>query len=383
MLMILRDERKRAIFDQVLFLVIVSAFIYYLSANLIENLNRLGISTGFSFLWQEAGYQIGGALIDFDDTDSYALAHIVGLLNTLLATFLIIVSASILGFIIGILRMSPNPLMTNTIRYVIEVIRNIPSLVHIVIWFSLALHLPPVRQSFDIYNTVFISNRGIYLPDPNFESGMWGVLFLFICLLAYAFFRKRKAQQLMRETGKYQATFLSNTLIIWGGTICAYLLFGLPITWQAPTLSGFDFDGGITIAPELFAIWIALSIYFSSHVAELVRGGVQSVSKGQFEAASALGVRYSITMKMVVIPQAMRVIVPPLTNVYQNILKTTSLGVAIGYAEMTATTGGTTLNLTGQAIECILLMMVSYGIISLIIAAIMDQINKHVAIVER
>jgi general L-amino acid transport system permease protein len=383
MLAILRDEKKRAIFDQLLFLGIASAIIYYLGSNLVENLNRLGISTGFGFLWEQSGYNIGGSLIPYTDESSYGRAHIVGLLNTLLSTVLIIASASLLGFVLGIMRMSPNPLLQNTIRYVIEVLRNVPSLVHIVIWFTLTLRLPSVRQSFDIGEVFFVNNRGVYLPGPGFQPLMWLVTAVFFGLLVVAHIRRKKAKQHMDETGEFRPTFLTNALMIWGVTLGLYFVLGGPIEWDIPSLKGFNFAGGLTMVPELFAIWVALSIYFSTHVAELVRGGVQAVSRGQFEAAEALGVKRWITMRDIVIPQALRVIIPPLTNVYQNILKTTSLGVAIGFTEMTATTGGTTLNLTGQAIECVLLLMVSYGTISLLLAWVMDVLNRQVALVER
>ena len=382
MLSILRDERKRAILDQLLFMLVAAAVVYYLGANLVENLNRLGISTGFGFLWEQSGYNIGGTLIPYNDESSYGRAHLVGLLNTLLSTALIISSASLLGFIMGLLRMSPNPLLQNTLRYIIEVLRNIPSLVHIVIWFTLTLRLPSVRQSFDIGGLVFINNRGIYFPAPDFQPLLWWVIAAFFALLGLARIRRKKATQHMATTGNYRPTFWTNVALIWGGTIGFYMVLGNPITWDYPELKGFNYRGGLNMIPELFAIWIALSIYFATHVAELVRGGVQAVARGQFEAAEALGVRRWVTMREIVIPQALRVILPPLTNVYQNVLKTTSLGVAIGFTEMTATTGGTTLNLTGQAIECILILMVSYGTISLVIAWIMAVLNKQVALVE-
>lgn len=383
MLAILRDEKKRAVFDQILFLTIASAAIYYLGNNLVENLNRLGISTGFGFLWQQSGYSIGGSLIPYTDENSYGRAHIVGLLNTLLSTVLIIASASLLGFVLGIMRMSPNPLLQNTVRYVIEVLRNVPSLVHIVIWFTLTLQLPSVRQSAVFGDVIFINNRGINLPWPHFQPLMWLVTAVFLALVVVAYMRTKKAKTHMDETGEYRPTFLTNTLMIWGISIALYFVLGGPIEWDVPELKGFNFGGGVNMVPELFAIWVALSIYFSTHVAELVRGGIQAVSRGQIEAAEALGVRRWITMRDIIIPQALRVIIPPMTNVYQNILKTTSLGVAIGFTEMTATTGGTTLNLTGQAIECIILLMVSYGTISLILAWVMNVLNNQVALVER
>jgi general L-amino acid transport system permease protein len=382
MLAILRDGNKRAILNQIIFIVVAGLIVYYLGNNLVENLNRLGISTGFGFLWEQSGYNIGGSLIPYNDYDSYGMAHVVGLLNTLLSTALIIASASILGFVLGVMRMSPNPSLSNTIRYAIELIRNIPSLVHIVIWFTLTLRLPKVRQSYNINDTVFINNRGINIPSPTFEPLMWLVTLVFFSLVIFAFIRRKRADKHMEITGEFRPTFLSNTIMIWGITGALYFFLGGPIIWDYPTLKGFNFKGGIAMVPELFAIWIALSIYFSTHVAELVRGGVQAVSSGQFEAADALGVKRWITMRLIVIPQALRVIIPPLTNVYQNILKTTSLGVAIGFTEMTATTGGTTLNLTGQAVECVLILMVSYGTISLLIAWVMNIINKQVAIVE-
>lgn len=383
MLAILRDEKKRAVFDQLLFLSIASAVIYYLGSNLVENLNRLGISTGFGFLWEQSGYNIGGSLIPYTDENSYGRAHIVGLLNTLLSTTLVIFSASILGFVLGVMRMSPNPLLQNTVRYAIEVLRNVPSLVHIVIWFTLTLRLPSVRQSFEVGEVFFVNNRGVYMPAPHFQPLMWLVTAVFFALLGVAHIRRRKAKQHMDATGEYRGTFVTNAVMIWGITISLYFVLGGPIDWDIPALKGFNYRGGLTMVPELFAIWVALSIYFSTHVAELVRGGVQAVSRGQFEAAEALGVKRWITMRDIIIPQALRVIIPPLTNVYQNILKTTSLGVAIGFTEMTATTGGTTLNLTGQAIECVILLMVSYGTISLILAWVMNVLNNQVALVER
>jgi len=378
------DPRIRSIFFQIVTLSLVFWAGWTLIENTLSNMESRGISTGFGFLDETAGFGIIMSLIPYDATMSYGRTFLVGLTNTLLVSAMGIVAATILGFILGVARLSSNWLVAKVALVYIEVIRNIPLLLQIFFWyFAVLSNLPSPRQSVDVGGAVFLNNRGLYLPEPVTQEGfglVWGVLIVAIVAVVALRLWANKRQL---ATGQIFPTFkvgLSALVLL---PLLAYLVAGQPLTWDIPALKGFNFGGGITIIPELAALWIALSLYTASFIAEIVRSGILSVSKGQTEASKALGLPNSLTLRLVVIPQAMRVIIPPLTSQYLNLVKNSSLATAIGYPDLVAVFMGTTLNQTGQAVEVVAITMAVYLTISLLISLFMNIYNRAVAIKER
>ncbi|MEN8220700.1 MAG: amino acid ABC transporter permease [Pseudomonadota bacterium] len=349
------DPRIRALIFQVIVLVAVFAFFSYILGNVLHNLEKRGISTGFDFLSTEAGFGIIQTLIDYNESSTYGHTFVVGLLNTILVSALGIVFATILGFVIGIARLSHNWLVAKLAAAYIEIFRNIPLLLQIFFWYFAVLRaLPSPRQSWAFGELAFLNIRGLYLPEPEF-SFVWVAFFVAIVLVfVWA-----------KRTGKPVFYFA--------------LLLALPLLWVAPwevpQLKGFNFQGGITVIPELMALLIALSIYTAAFIAEIVRSGIQGINYGQTEAAQALGLRQSHILRLVIIPQAMRIIIPPLTSQYLNLTKNSSLATAIGYPDLVAVFAGTTLNQTGQAVEVIAMTMAVYLTLSLSISLLMNWYN--------
>ncbi|WP_273204952.1 amino acid ABC transporter permease [Marinobacter subterrani] len=378
------DPRIRSIFFQIVTLSLVFWAGWTLIENTLSNMESRGISTGFGFLDETAGFGIIMSLIPYDATMSYGRTFLVGLTNTLLVSAMGIVAATILGFILGVARLSSNWLVAKVALVYIEVIRNIPLLLQIFFWyFAVLSNLPSPRQSVDVGGAMFLNNRGLYLPEPVTQDGfglVWGVLVVaIVAVVALRLWAKKR----QLATGQIFPTFkvgLSALVLL---PLLAYLVAGQPLTWDIPALKGFNFGGGITIIPELAALWIALSLYTASFIAEIVRSGILSVSKGQTEASKALGLPNSLTLRLVVIPQAMRVIIPPLTSQYLNLVKNSSLATAIGYPDLVAVFMGTTLNQTGQAVEVVAITMAVYLTISLLISLFMNIYNRAVAIKER
>ena len=323
-------------------------------------------------------------LVPYDATMSYGRTFWVGLTNTLLVSAMGVVAATILGFIIGVARLSSNWLVAKMALVYIEVIRNIPLLLQIFFWyFAVLSNLPSPRQSVDVGGALFLNNRGLYLPDPVTQEGfgiVWGGILLAIAAVVGIRIWAKKRQL---ATGQIFPTFKVGVAILVLVPIISYLVAGRPLEWDLPALRGFNFGGGITIIPELAALWIALSLYTASFIAEIVRSGILSVSKGQTEASKALGLPNGLTLRLVVIPQAMRVIIPPLTSQYLNLVKNSSLATAIGYPDLVAVFMGTTLNQTGQAVEVVAITMAVYLTISLLISLFMNIYNRAVAIKER
>ena len=378
------DPRVRAVVFQVIALGFVFWAGWALIDNTLANMESRGISTGFDFLDQSAGFGIIMHLIPYDATMSYGRTFWVGLLNTLLVSFLGIIAATILGFLIGVARLSSNWLVAKLALVYIEVIRNIPLLLQIFFWyFAVLRNLPAPRQSVEVAGLAFLNNRGLYLPDPVAQEGA-GALFA-ICVLAVVvvivlrIWAKRRQQ----ATGQIFPTFKVGLAILIVVPVLGYLFTGGPIAWDVPELKGFNYRGGLTLIPELAALWLALSLYTAAFIAEIVRSGILSVSKGQTEASKALGLPNGLTLRLVVIPQAMRVIIPPLTSQYLNLTKNSSLATAIGYPDLVAVFMGTTLNQTGQAVEVVAITMGVYLTISLLISLLMNIYNRAMAIKER
>lgn len=378
------DPRIRSIFFQIVTLSLVFWAGWVLIDNTLSNMESRGISTGFGFLDETAGFGIIMSLVPYDATMSYGRTFLVGLTNTLLVSAMGIVAATILGFILGVARLSSNWLVAKVSLVYIEVIRNIPLLLQIFFWyFAVLSNLPSPRQSVEVGNALFLNNRGLYLPEPVAQEGfglVWGgVIVAIAAVVALRTWAKRR----QLATGQIFPTFRVGVAILVLVPMLAYLTAGQPLTWDLPALKGFNFGGGIAIIPELAALWIALSLYTASFIAEIVRSGILSVSKGQTEASKALGLPNTLTLRLVVIPQAMRVIIPPLTSQYLNLVKNSSLATAIGYPDLVAVFMGTTLNQTGQAVEVVAITMAVYLTISLLISLFMNIYNRAVAIKER
>ncbi|MEO1194045.1 MAG: amino acid ABC transporter permease [Pseudomonadota bacterium] len=377
------DERKRAVFFQILVLLGVIALIAFFAYNAVVNLAERGIASGFGFLSATAGYGISFTLIPYQESDTHGYAFLVGLLNTVLVSFLGIIAATIIGFILGVLRLSKNWMVNKVAYSYVEIVRNTPLLLQIIFWWSLFLNLPIVRQALDLGGGFYLSNRGVQAPTPILEAGWQATPIAHLIGIIATMILKRWAKARQAQTGQTFPVGWAGLGLIVGMPVAVFLASGIPVTMQNPVLGGFNFRGGFNIPPEFFALWFALTIYTAGFIAEIVRAGIQAVSYGQTEAASALGLSDNRTLRLVVIPQAMRVIMPPLTSQYLNLTKNSSLAVAIGYPDLVSITAGTTLNQTGQAIEAISMTMAVYLTLSLLISLIMNAYNRRIALVER
>ncbi|KAA5964079.1 amino acid ABC transporter permease [Pantoea sp. M_9] len=374
----------RAWLYQFVAIIAVVAVVGYLIHNTIINLANRGITSGFGFLERSAGFGIVQHLIDYTEGDTYARVFMVGLTNTLLVSALCIVFASLLGFAVGLARLSDNWLLRKLSAIYIETFRNIPPLLQIFFWyFAVLRNLPGPRQALNAFDLAFVSNRGLYIPWPQYAPGTLPFLVaLALSIIAsLALFRFNRKHQL--KTGQLRRTWPAAAGLIVLLPLMAHTLFGAGVHWDVPELRGFNFRGGFVMIPELAALTVALSIYTSSFIAEVIRAGIQSVPHGQSEAARSLGLPNPVTLRQVIIPQAMRVIIPPLTSQYLNVVKNSSLAAAIGYPDMVSLFAGTVLNQTGQAIETIAITMAVYLIISLTISLLMNLYNRKIALVER
>ncbi|MFV9669719.1 amino acid ABC transporter permease [uncultured Pantoea sp.] len=374
----------RAWIYQLIAVVAVLGVVGYLVHNTIINLASRGITSGFGFLERTAGFGIVQHLIEYTEGDTYARVFMVGLTNTLLVSALCIVFASIIGFAVGLARLSDNWLLRKLSNIYIETFRNIPPLLQIFFWyFAVLRNLPGPRQALNAFDLAYVSNRGLYVPWPTYAPGSWPFVIALLLALAvsYGLFRFNRTHQL--KTGQLRRTWPAAVGMLILFPLLAYMGFGPATHWDVPQLRGFNFRGGSVMIPELAALTLALSIYTSSFIAEVIRSGIQSVPHGQHEAARSLGLPNPVTLRQVIIPQAMRVIIPPLTSQYLNIVKNSSLAAAIGYPDMVSLFAGSVLNQTGQAIETIAITMGVYLIISLLISLLMNVYNRKIALVER
>ncbi|EGT3574219.1 amino acid ABC transporter permease [Citrobacter amalonaticus] len=374
----------RAWLFQILAILAVVSVALYLIHNTINNLSSRGITSGFAFLDRSAGFGIVQHLIDYEQGDTYGRVFLVGLLNTLLVSTLCIVFASFLGFFLGLARLSDNWLLRKLSTVYIEIFRNIPPLLQIFFWyFAVLRNLPGPRQAANALDMVFLSNRGLYIPSPQLGEGLLAfVLSVVIAIaLSVGLFRFNKMHQM--KTGQLRKTWPTALGLLVLLPLIAHWLFGAALHWDIPELRGFNFRGGMVLIPELAALTLALSVYTSAFIAEIIRSGIQAVPYGQHEAARSLGLPNTVTLRQVIIPQALRVIIPPLTSQYLNIVKNSSLAAAIGYPDMVSLFAGTVLNQTGQAIETIAITMSVYLIISLSISLLMNIYNRRIALIER
>ncbi|OOX28896.1 amino acid ABC transporter permease [Vibrio parahaemolyticus] len=374
---------RSAIF-QIIAIAALVFFFYTIINNALNNLDARGIATGFRFLNQEAGFGIGLTLIEYNETYSYGRTFIVGLLNTALVSVLGIILATAIGFTMGVARLSTNWLVSRLAAVYIETFRNIPLLLQIFFWYFAVLQaLPSARQSLSLGEAIFLNVRGLYFPAPVFNEGSGVVIAAFVIGLIATISISIWARNKQRLTGQQTPMGRIGLGLLVGLPLLVYFVSGMPISLEYPELKGFNFKGGISIIPELAALLLALSVYTAAFIAEIVRSGINAVSHGQTEAAMSLGLPRAKTLKLVVIPQALRIIIPPLTSQYLNLTKNSSLAMAIGYPDLVSVFAGTTLNQTGQAIEIIAMTMGVYLTLSLLTSALMNLYNRKVALVER
>ena len=378
------DPKVRSIFFQAVLLIAVVLAGMYIFGNTAENLERQGIATGFGFMGTTAGFGIITHLIDYSEASSYGRAFAVGLINTLLMAFCGIVAATIIGIIVGIARLSKNWLVSKMAAVYIETFRNIPLLLQIFFWYFAVLRaLPAPRGSISFADGVFFNNRGLYMPSSILEEGFSLVIWALVIAIIGVIFIARWAHKRQEQTGQQFHTVYVSVGILVGLPLLALIVTGFPLSWEIPVLKGFNFVGGTVIIPEFLALWLALSVYTASFIAEIVRAGIQAVDHGQTEASNALGLRAGPTLRLVILPQALRVIIPPLSSQYLNLTKNSSLATAIAYPELVSVFTGTILNQTGQAVEIISITMAVYLSISLGISMIMNWYNAKMALVER
>jgi general L-amino acid transport system permease protein len=365
---------------QVAFVAFVIWLGYEIYSNASANLQSQRIASGFGFLQNTAGFGINQTLIPYQESDSYWRVFTVGLLNTLLVSVIGIFFATVLGFIIGLGRLSPNWLLSKLAGGYVELVRNLPLLFQLLFWYLAVLAaLPNPRQSVSLFDTFFLNNRGVIVPrpigEPGFEPFVFAILAALLAWIGLAVYSRRR----LFATGQRFKAWPYGLGLLIGLPLFAFLIFGKPVTFETPVLRGFNFAGGSRLIPEFVALLLALSIYTAAFIAEIVRAGILSVHKGQMEAGASLGLPRGSTLRLVVVPQALRVILPPLTNQYLNLTKNSSLAVAIGYPDIVSVFAGTTLSQTGQAIEIIAITMGIYLLISLVTSALMNFYNWRIS----
>ncbi|QIE41352.1 amino acid ABC transporter permease [Meridianimarinicoccus aquatilis] len=389
--MLVNDTRYRGITFQIIAFFAIVFLFGWMAWNATQNLAALGQNISYGFLGEGAGYDINQKLIPYASTDTHLRAAFVGILNTLLVAFLGCITATIIGVTVGVLRLSNNWLVAKLMSGYVEIFRNVPVLIWILIIFSVMSNALPAPSAFRgenatasmVMDAFAFTNRGVYIPRPVWEPGSWMVVTVFFLSIVGIFALRRYAVKLLFDTGREIPVLKLSLAIFFVPTLLVYFLTGMPISLAYPSLQGFNFQGGIQIFGSLIGLWFALALYTGAFIAENVRGGIMSVSKGQTEAAAALGMRPGRIMRLVILPQALRVIIPPLISQYLNLTKNSSLAAAVGYMDITGTLGGITLNQTGRSFEAILLLMLFYLIISLSIAGVMNIYNNAIKLKER
>ena len=384
--MLINDKRYRSYTFQFLALMVLICLMAFLGWNLMQNLAAAGLNISYSFLGEPAGYDINQRLIEYNSQSTHWRASVVGVLNTLLVAVLGCLMATIFGVIAGVLRLSNNWIVAKIMAVYVEIFRNIPVLIWILIINALFLAALPQPRAFRgdnpeatmLFDAFAFTGRGIYMPQPVMYEGGWIVVAAFILSLIAIFVYRRYARKSLFDHGVVLPVLWPSLAILFVPTLAMFFLLGNPIGLEYPALKGFNFKGGIWARGSLLSLWFALSIYTGAFIAENVRAGIQAVSKGQSEAAASLGLRPGRIMNLVILPQALRVIIPPLISNYLNLTKNSSLAIAVGYMDITGTLGGITLNQTGRAIETILLLMAFYLTISLGISAIMNVYNNSI-----
>ncbi len=379
------NKEARSVIVQIVTIAVLFGVLALIFRNVVTNLAAIGKEFSFEFLNAPSAYDITfSPFIEYNSRSTHLRAAAVGILNTLLVASCGIVMATVMGFVMGILRLSRNWLVNRTVYCFLEFTRNVPVLLHILFVHGLVVtQLPVPKQALNYADSFFLTNRGFFIPAPVPEAGFWIVATAFAISVVFVITFRRWAKKVQDETGRIYPVLWISTGTIVGATAIAFLATGMPLSWEIPALKGFNFQGGLAIRPEFMALWFALSYYTSCFIAEIVRAGILSVSYGQTEAASAVGLRPNRTLQLIIIPQALRVIVPPLASQYLNLTKNSSLAIAIGYMDIVATIGGITLMQTGKEMESMMIVMLTYLVFSLIIAGFMNWYNKKMALVER
>ena len=377
------DPKKRAILFQFMTFCLVGLLAYYLVSNTLVNLEKQKIATGFSFLHKESSFEIGESPIPYSAANTYARALLVGILNTVKVAFIGIAITILLGTIIGMARLSTNWLLSKLAAIYIEVMQDIPILLQLFFWYAIFYEtLPSPREAISPTAGLFMSNRGVAFAVPEGHPAHLYMLLAFVAGCGIVYLMRRWARKRQEKTGQIFPVFLVSIGILVGFPLLTWLVFGAPLKMNVPKLGGFNFEGGLTVSPEFIALLFGLVLYTAAFVAEVVRAGIQSVSKGQREAAMSIGLRPVPVLNLVILPQALRVIVPPLTSQMLNLTKNSSLAVAIGYPDFVSV-ANTTINQTGQSIEGVAIIMAVYLFFSLTTSAFMNWYNKRVALVER
>ena len=379
-----RNEKSREILIQVIVLILLGWFLMWLADNVSQNFKTLGKDLSFEFLTIPAGYDINQYLIPYNNRDTHLRAAIVGLLNTGLVAICGIIIATFFGLILGVLRLSKNWLANRIAYWYVEFTRNVPILLHILLWHGIIINtLPHPRQAIGIYDVSFLSNRGFYVPKPIAETGIELVYLALVLSIIFSVLFSKYAKKLQENTGKQLPVIWINFLVILVLPTIAFFGSGNPISLSIPALKGFNFQGGLHLSPELIALTFALAIYTAAFIAEIVRAGILAIHKGQRVAAESIGLKPNKVMKLVILPQARRVIIPPLTSQYLNLTKNSSLAIAIGYMDLVATLGGISLNQTGREMETMVLVLLIYLSVSLSISSFMNWYNHKVKLVDR
>jgi general L-amino acid transport system permease protein len=407
--MLIYDTRYRSLTIQAVAMIGFMLLAAWLINNTMVNLNTLGKQPEFGFLMEPASYDINQRLLEYSSRDTHLRASFLGLLNTLLVALLGCITATIIGVFVGVLRLSKNWIVAKIMTVYVEMFRNVPVLLWIVLAMAILIESLPAPRAFrgenpsatmNLFDTVAVTNRGVYVPEPLFSNSLGDIhlfgassmrfdisldLMLILAVVAASIFGIRKmnarAKRIQEATGDRPNTLWTNLAIFFGPL--AVVLFALGFHLGYPALKGFNFQGGTHLRNSLIALWLALSLYTAAFIAEIVRGGIMAISHGQTEAANALGLRPGKTMRLVILPQALRVIIPPMISNYLNLTKNSSLAIAVGYMDITGTLGGITMNQTGRELECVLMLMACYLVISLSISAVMNWYNNRVKLVER
>ena len=383
---IINDERYRSVFYQIVVFGLFIWAVFSLIENTQINMATRKMAVGFDFLKNSAGFAIAWTPLDYKPSDSYFMVYWVGIINTLILAGLSIILATLLGFVVGILRLSRNWLVAQIASWYVEILRNTPLLLQIIFWYLGAFaNLPRPKQSIEIFGfeSLVLNNRGLYIPKPQPEDLFWVTVAAFVIGLVVALVLNKRATKKQQETGKYISTLLPTLVAVFGLPIIAFLLTGMPLDWDLPALKGFNYRGGGFVLPAMLAVMVALVVYHSAYAAEMVRAGILSVNKGQTEAALSIGLKQGFVMRLVIIPQAMRAIVPPMISLWMNVVKNSSLAIAIGFPDLVSVFMQTSLNQSGHAVEIVAMVMAFYMTVSLTISACLNVYNKKIQLTER
>lgn len=380
---LLYDSSLRSKVIQTFVVVVTFVIAYFLISNIVTNLRQMEIPFGFSFIRSTAGFDVSWSLIPYDPSMSYGRVYLVGIVNTLVLSAFIIIFSTLLGFVVGIMRLSKNLLVAQFARWYVEFFRNVPLLIQIVFWFIVVFStLPGPRQSYELFDLFFLNNRGFYFPLPVFESGFLWTLISIISAIICIYLFNRRSESYRKKTGllwPYYYPLLATILVSVAGV---FVLSGKPLSWSIPLLKGFNFEGAGFIPTAFAAAFVAMTIYRSASIGETVRAGIQAIDKGQLEASTAIGFPPIKTLRLIIIPQAARAILPPLINLWLTIVKESSLAVAIGFPELVSVFMQTSLNQTGRAIEIVIMVMGFYMCSSLTISYVLNQYNKRIQMQE-